>query len=54
MVVDHPSNKAFAVVLSGCLATIVPTKSDSDVILCLQLLSYTSLELARIDRLLVY
>ena len=33
---------------------IVPTKSDSDVILCLQLLSKIPLELTRIDRSLVY
>ena len=38
--------------------TVVPTKSDSDVILCLELLKntkvYTSLELTRIDISLVY
>ena len=38
--------------------TVVPAKSDSDVILCLQLLSknnlYTLLDLMRIDRSLVY
>ena len=37
---------------------LVPTKSDSDVILCLQLLSdnklCTPLDLTRIDRILVY
>ena len=44
----------------GRLATTaVPTKNDSDVIFCLQLLSitynmYNSLELTRIDRSLVY
>ena len=41
------------------LRTVVPTKSDSDVIFCLQLLRkitnlYTPLDLARIDRSLVY
>ena len=40
-------------------STVVPTKSDSDVVLCLQLLRkninlYTPPELTRINRLLVY
>ena len=34
--------------------TVVPTKIDSDVILCLQLLSKTSLQLRRIYRSCVY
>ena len=36
--------------------TVLPAKSDSDVIFCLQLLSnlYTPLELTRIDRSLLY
>ena len=38
--------------------TVVPTKSDSDVLLCLQLLSknnlYSRFELTRIDSSLVY
>ena len=34
--------------------TVVQTKSDSDVILCLQLLSNIPLELMRMDRSLVY
>ena len=41
------------------ISTVVPTKSDSDVIFSVQLLSkninvYTSLELTRLDRSLVY
>ena len=40
------------------ITTVVPTKSDSDVIFCLQMLSktflYTPLKLTRIDRSLVY
>ena len=43
---------------NALFATVVPTKSDSDVIFCLKLLSvninlYTPLELTRIDRSLV-
>ena len=46
-------------VVENIAASVVPIKSDSDVILCLQLLSkntnvYASLELTRIDRSLVY
>ena len=36
------------------VTTVVPTKSDSDEIFCLQLLSKTPLELTRIERSLVY
>ena len=37
-----------------CVATFVPTKSDSDVIFCLQVNLYTPLELTRIVISLVY
>ena len=36
------------------VTTVVPTKSDSDTILCFQLLSKTLTCTLRIDRLLVY
>ena len=42
----------------GSTCTVLPAKSDSDVVFCLQLLKtinlYTPLELMRIDRSLVY
>ena len=52
-------NSESAVYLVNILTTVVPTKRDSDKILCLQLFSkntnlYTSIELTRINRLLVY